>query len=156
VAHPSDSQEQRSAEALILQAVSASVGVELAPRSLRLDGGARADVDGAAPDESVLVEVFAHQGRLKGAQFHKVARDALKLITLGRTRPGSKLIIAFGDSDAAACVNTKSWLAESLRTWGVEVLAVDLDEEVRAGLRSAQARQVMVNPTLAAAPDETI
>jgi hypothetical protein len=36
VAHPSDSQEQRSAEALILQAVSATVGVELSPRSLRL------------------------------------------------------------------------------------------------------------------------
>jgi GNAT superfamily N-acetyltransferase len=78
VAHPSDSQEQRRAEALILQAVSTSVGVELAPRSLRLDGGARAGVDGAAPDESVLVEVFAHQGRLKGAHCHKVARDALK------------------------------------------------------------------------------
>jgi len=156
MAHPSDSHEQRSAEALILQAVSASVGVELAPRSLRLDGGARADVDGAAPDESVLVEVFAHQGRLKGAQSHKVARDALKLITLGRTRPGSKLIIAFGDSDAAACVNAKSWLAQALRTWEVEVLAVDLDAVVRAGLRSAQARQVMVNLSLPAAPDATI
>jgi hypothetical protein len=146
VAHPSDSQEQRNAEALILQAVSASVGIELAPRSLRLEGGARADVDGVAPDESVLVEVFAHQGRLKGAQFHKVARDALKLITLGRTRPGSRLIIAFGDSDAAACVSASSWLAEALRTWAIEVLVVNLDADIRAGLRSAQARQVMVNP----------
>jgi hypothetical protein len=146
VAHPSDSQEQRNAEALILQAVSASVGIELAPRSLRLDGGARADVDGVAPDESVLVEVFAHQGRLKGAQFHKVARDALKLITLGRTRPGSRLIIAFGDSDAAACVSASSWLAEALRIWAIEVLVVNLDADIRAGLRSAQARQVMVNP----------
>ncbi|HEY7962441.1 MAG TPA: hypothetical protein VID29_11005 [Solirubrobacteraceae bacterium] len=145
MAHPSDSQEQRNAEALILQAVSASVGIELAPRSLRLDGGARADVDGVAPDESVLVEVFAHQGRLKGAQFHKVARDALKLITLGRTRPGSRLIIAFGDSDAAACVSASSWLAEALRTWAIEVLVVNLDADIRAGLRSAQARQVMVN-----------
>lgn len=153
MAHPSDSHEQRSAEELILQAVSASIGVELAPRSLRLDGGARADVDGAAPDESVLVEVFAHQGRLRGAQFHKVARDALKLITLGRSRPSSRLIIAFGDRDAAACVNAKSWLAESLRAWRVEVLTVDLDEDVRAGLRSAQARQVMVNPTLVAASE---
>lgn len=153
--HPSDSLEQRNAEALILQAVSASVGVELAPRSLRLNGGARANVDGAASDESVLVEVFAHQGRLKGAQFHKVARDALKLITLGRDRPGSRLIIAFGDSAALACVNAKSWLAESLRVWGVEVLTVDLDEEVRAGLRSAQARQIMVNPVPASRPEAT-
>lgn len=63
------------------------VGVELTPRSLRLGGGARVDVDGVAPDESVFVEIFAHQGRLKGAQFHKVARDALKLITPG-AEPG--------------------------------------------------------------------
>lgn len=147
VAHPSDSHEQRSAEALILRAVSAAVGAELVPRSLRLDAGARVDVDGVSSDESIIVEVFAHQGRLKGAQFHKVARDALKLITLGRSRNASRLIIAFGDADAAACVSASSWLAEALRTWGVEVMAVDLDEDVRTGLRAAQVRQVMVNPT---------
>ena len=33
-------------------------------------------------DESVLVEVFAHQGQLKGGRRHKIAADALKLITL--------------------------------------------------------------------------
>jgi hypothetical protein len=147
MAHQSDSLEQRTAEPLILAGVSKIVGVELAPRSLRLDGGARVDVDGVAPDESVLVEVFVHQGRLKGAQFHKVARDALKLITLGRSRVGSKLIIAFGDPDAAACVTGASWLSEALSSWEIEVLIVDLDDAVRAGLRDAQVRQVMVNPS---------
>ncbi len=47
MAHQSDSLEQRTAEPLILAGVSKIVGVELAPRSLRLDGGARVDVDGA-------------------------------------------------------------------------------------------------------------
>jgi hypothetical protein len=150
MAHQSDSHEQRSAEPLIRHAVSVAVGVELAPQSLRLDGGARVDVDGVAPDESVFVEIFAHQGRLRGAQFHKVARDALKLITLGRSRPESRLIIAFGDTHAAACVSASSWLAEALRTWRIEVFVANLDADVRAGLRSAQARQVMVNPSGAA------
>jgi hypothetical protein len=145
--HASDSLEQRTAESLILAGVSKIVGVELAPQSLRLDGGPRVDVDGVAPDESVLVEIFAHQGRLRGAQFHKVARDALKLITLGRNRPASKLIVAFGDPDAAACVTGASWLAEALSTWQIEVLVVELDDAVRAGLRDAQVRQVMVNPS---------
>jgi hypothetical protein len=144
--HQSDSLEHRTAEPLILAGVSKLVGVELAPRSLRLDGGARVDVDGVAPDESVFVEIFAHQGRLKGAQFHKVARDALKLITLRRSRPVSKLIIAFGDPDAAACVTRASWLAEALGLWEIEVLVVELDDAVRAGLRDAQSRQVMINP----------
>jgi ApbE superfamily uncharacterized protein (UPF0280 family) len=146
MAHLSDSSEQRSAEPLIRQAVSVAVGVELTPKSLRLNGGARVDVDGVAQDGSVFVEIFAHQGRLKGAQFHKVARDALKLITLGCSRPESRLIIAFGDADAAACVSASSWFAEALRTWAIEVLVVNLDADVRAGLRSAQARQIMVNP----------
>jgi hypothetical protein len=146
VAHDSDSHEQRCAEPLILAGVSAAVGVELTPRLLRLDGGARVDVDGVATDESVLVEIFAHQGPLKGGQLQKVARDALKLITLARSREQSRLIIAFGDSDAAACVSGASWLAEALRVWRVEVLVVVLDDDVRAGLRAAQARQVMVNP----------
>ena len=145
--HASDSHEQRLAEPLILASVGKELRVELAPRSLRLEHGARVDVDGVAPDESVLVEVFAHQGRLRGGQFHKVARDALKLITLKRTRPAAQLVLAFGDPDAAACVTGTSWLAEALRAWEVAVLVAELDKEIRAGLRAAQVRQVMVNPS---------
>jgi hypothetical protein len=156
MAHQSDSHEQRSAEPLIRERVSLAVGVELTPRSLQLDGGARVEVDGVAPDESVLVEIFAHQGRLKGAQFHKVARDALKLITLRRSRSSSRLIIAFGDPDAAACVSAGSWLSEALRTWEIEVVLVDLDDEVRTDLRAAQVRQIMVNPSGPPASDMTI
>jgi hypothetical protein len=146
MAHESDSLEQRTAEPLILAGVSKTVEDELAPQTLRLEHGARVDVDGVAPDESVLVEIYAHQGRLRGGQFHKVARDALKLATLARTRPGARLIIAFGDKDAAACVTAGSWLSEALRSWGIDVLVVELDADVRAGLRAAQTRQVMVNP----------
>jgi hypothetical protein len=62
-------------------------------------------------------------------------------------RDGARRIIAFGDPEAAACVTGKSWLAEALTTWEVEVLVVELDEEDRAGLRAAQARQVMANPS---------
>jgi hypothetical protein len=147
--HASDSREQRLAEPLILASVGKELGVELAPRSLRLEHGARVDVDGVAPDESVLVEVFAHQGRLRGGQFHKVARDALKLITLKRSRPAAQLVLAFGDPDAAAGVTGASWLAEALRAWGVAVLVAELDDALRAGLSAAQTRQVMVNPSSA-------
>jgi hypothetical protein len=65
--HASDSHDQRLAEPLILASVGEELGVELAPRSLRLEDGARVDVDGVAPDESVLVEVYAHQGASEAA-----------------------------------------------------------------------------------------
>jgi len=145
MAHASDSREQRQAEPLILEEVGHTLGATLEPQSLRLPDGARIDVDGVAADESVLCEVFSRQGRLKGAQLHKVARDALKLITAARSRPDARLVLAFGDDEAAACVTGTSWLAEAIRTWGLEVIVVPLDELVRDGLRAAQARQVMVN-----------
>lgn len=151
--HDSASDEQRAVEPLIRAGVSKAVGVELVPQSLRLEHGARVDVDGVAADGSILVEIYAHQGRrLKGAQFHKVARDALKLATLGRNRPRSRLVIAFADDDAAAFVTGTSWLAEALRAFAIEVVVVELDDDVRAGLRAAQVRQVMVNPG-AASPE---
>jgi hypothetical protein len=145
--HQSDSAEQRMAEPLILAGVARELGaIRLTPMTLTLEGGARVDVDGADEDQTTFVEIFARQGRLKGAQFHKVARDALKLITIARARPGATLAIGFGSPEAAACVTGNSWLSEALKTWGVHVIVVDLDEAVRDSILAAQARQIMVNP----------
>lgn len=130
----------------MLAGAAAQLGVHLAPVTLNLPGGARVDIDGSSADRSVLVEVFSHQGRLRGAQFHKVARDALKLITIARGHPGTRLAVVFGDSEAAACVTGRSWLSEALRAWGIEVLVVDIDDELRTALGVAQIRQRMVNP----------
>jgi hypothetical protein len=108
--HRSDSLAQRVAEPLILAGIAKSVGRDLSPKSLKLPNGARVDVDGVDSAESVFVEVFAKQGRLRGAQFHKVARDALKLITLTKDRNNATCIIAFGDQEAAACVTASRGL----------------------------------------------
>ena len=127
------------------------VGIALEPTTVELDLGAKVQVDGAAANESVFVEIFARQGALKGGQRHKIATDALKLITLGRSRPNARLIIAFADDEAAAYATKGTWLSEALKTWGITVLVVELDEVVRDGIKAAQLRQIMVNP--AADPD---
>src|SRR5690606_30058689 len=72
VDHPSDSKEHSAAEPEVLALLGETLGVTLGPKTLTLPEGARVDVDGVGPDESVLVEVFAHQGRLKGGQVLKV------------------------------------------------------------------------------------
>jgi hypothetical protein len=71
-----------------------------------------------------------------------------ELITLARAHEPAEatLVIAFADTTAAACVTSTSWLSEALATWGIKVLVADIDPEVRAGLRVAQARQVMATP----------
>lgn len=152
-AHQSDSSEQRAAEEMIRSQVSAWLGKELASATLKLESGAAVQVDGAAADESAFVEIFARQGALKGGQRHKVATDALKLMTIGRSRPNADLLIAFADEQAASYATKGTWMSEALATWGIKVLVVDLDEEVRDGIRAAQVRQQMVNPEAAAPPD---
>lgn len=144
--HPSGSREQRDAEPLVLAAVAVAMGTVLAPRRLRLPGGSAVDVDGVGDDPPVLVEVYAHQGALRGSQPKKLATDALKLLTVRETlAPGARLVLALTDERAAAGIRS-GWLGEALALWGVEVVVVGLDAAVTAGLVAAQARQTMVNP----------
>jgi hypothetical protein len=109
MAHQSGSGTQLRAEQLILDKLKDQLDADLEPRSLQLPGGSRVDVDGVSADESVFIEIFARQGKLKGGQRRKVAQDALKLITLARSRPNARCIIAFGDTEAEQCVAGDSW-----------------------------------------------
>jgi len=104
------------------------------------------DVDGVSPDEPVLVECFAHVGAMKGGQRHKVATDALKLITLGRGKPGARLLLALANESSARSLTGQSWLAEALRSGGVEVLVVDVEASLVEKILAAQELQKMVNP----------
>src|SRR3954452_18123075 len=121
MAHQSDSAEQRDAQIVISGQIAALVGKELVERTVKLDSGAPVRVDGVDADESVFVEIFAHQGAVKGGQKHKVATDALKLITLGRSRPDAELIIAFADQEAANYATKGTWMSEARAAWNVTV-----------------------------------
>jgi hypothetical protein len=144
--HRSDSAVQLAAEAVIREKLADLVGKPLAPATVTFDTGAPVQVDAVAADESVLAEIFARQGKLKGGQQKKVALDAFKLVTLARSRPQAQLILAFADDAAAAYARGAGWLAEALKTWKVTVLVVELDETEREKIRQAQALQEMRNP----------
>jgi hypothetical protein len=145
MAHRSDSTMQREVEAPIRKLVEARLGRQLPSAMVRLDGGAPVQVDGVADDESVLVEIFAHQGRLKPGQRRKVASDVLKLLTLGRGRPHTKLYLAFADDEAAAHTQGSGWLARAVATWGVGVIVVPLHERDLDRIRAVQKEQEMRN-----------
>ena len=98
---------------------------------MQLDSNAFVEVDGVSDDESVFVEVFAHQGNMKGGQRDKVATDALKLITLGQSRPDAKLILALAHPDVIRFATKGTWVAAALKAWRVEVLEVELHETTR-------------------------
>jgi hypothetical protein len=139
--HPGDSAVQLAAEPLMIVAVAQAIGVPLEKKRLPLARGAHCEVDGVSDNGNVLVEAFAHQGALRGAQLKKVSEDAFKLVTLAKDRAGMRLIVAFADDLAAKSFLGRSWKAEALRIWGVEVLVVALRGDVRAEIREAQVRQ---------------
>jgi hypothetical protein len=143
--HPSNAEAQVMAEAAILDTLGKTLGVALKQGASVTLGASHVRPDGVAADESVFVEVFAHIGKLRGGQRHKVSTDALKLLAIRATYPDARLILAFADEEAAASVS--GWKAETLTANGIEIHAVALDHADRAKIEAAQARQRMVNPT---------
>lgn len=103
----------------------------------------RVEVDGVDEGQTVLVEVWAHQGPPKSAQKHKVVADVLKLLHLAGTLPTRpRLVLCFCDEEVARHFTTaRSWAAHALAGFGVEVVVVDLPPEVAAGIVAAQRRQ---------------
>jgi hypothetical protein len=141
--HASDAGVQIAAEATILAALSKAIGIPFTQGLTLSVGDARVRPDGVATDESVFVEVFAHIGKLKGGQRHKVSTDALKLLAIRESRPNARLILAFADEAAAASVS--GWRAATLKANGIEIRVVSLPAEDRAKIEAAQVRQKMVN-----------
>jgi hypothetical protein len=141
--HPSNSDAQVAAEWAILHKLGIVIDVALNQGTSVPVGDSVVKPDGAAMDNSVFVEVFAHIGPLKGGQKHKVSTDALKLLAIRDVHPKSRLILAFADEDAARSVS--GWKAATLESNGIEVRVVDLDPDERARIEAAQQRQRMVN-----------
>jgi len=139
VPHASDSSAQRAAEPLIVDAVAAFVGVQLAAAAIDLGDGVKVQIDGASADRSVLVEAYAHVGPLLSGQSRKLTTDAFKLVWAGGRVGATRLVIAVADSDAEAyLLRPRAWLTAALRDSGVEVVRVSIDPEARARVVDAQ------------------
>jgi hypothetical protein len=143
---PGHSEEQREAEGVMLELLSARLGVNLEPRLIRLPSGVRLEVDGACDDPPILCEAWAHQGAAKSAQRDKVAKDILKLPILKEAAreagaPTPRLILLFGDAAAARACGGRSWKAEAVRRFSIEVEVVELPDETRLAVMQAQVRQ---------------
>jgi hypothetical protein len=140
IKHASDSSEQRALELEVLHALQSILFVHfvknLPPElgKLKLDGFA----PGAPP---VLVEVFAHVGRAKGGQRHKIAHDMTKLL-LAEKRLGvpCRKVIAVIDGAAIAHMD-KGWDGSFADAFGIERKVVPGFEDRHDAMRAVQLRQ---------------
>jgi hypothetical protein len=144
----SDSTEQRTAERFALDAVGKRLGVELLPRKLRLPDGSCVEIDGSTDGPPpVLAEVYAHQGRLKGGQSHKLLADAFKLVAARKLVfpcEHARVLLVLTDDDAARGLRT-GWRKAALAAMDLEVHVAPLPPDIAASVREAQTRQEMVN-----------
>ncbi len=137
---------QTAAEVEILERLGGTLGLVVQHSPARIDvGSAHINVDGSADGGRVLIEAYARQGKLRGAQLKKVAQDILKFAVLKR-QPGKenvRTIIAFASPEAQKSI--AGWVKEAAATFNVELLVVDVGEDLRQTILAAQARQIMVN-----------
>lgn len=141
---PGSSHEQQDAERVMLDLLGAELKLDLEPAIITVPSGARVQVDGADAERTVLVECWAHHGRPKAAQRHKVLSDAFKLTWISSTiYPRPRLFLCLSDEEAAApfISTARSWAAQALSDLGVAVVLVALPPELRQMIREAQQRQ---------------
>ena len=145
--HLSDSTEQQTAEANILASLQGELGCNFSTdENLPIDVGVKPDAIDFK--NQVVVEVYARIGEVKGAQLHKIKGDILKLALIGkRLGSGWRKVMCFASKEAAKYVQGKSWVAEAAREFGVEIFIIELPEEQKNKVVSAQKRQRMVNPS---------
>ncbi len=137
-----DSGEQKSAEKLLIHRLARQLRVKLTKRRFPIQGGGWLEVDGACESPPIVCEAWAHIGPPKSAQKHKVLADAFKLLYASRmTGKPIRMILLFGDREAARHFKGRSWMAQALRDSGIEVHVVDLSAKKRDMLRMAQQRQ---------------
>lgn len=145
--HPSSSLTQLRAEKEIVEALARRLDVDLRlrPGKVTVADGVAIEVDAASADFSVVVEAYARQGRLKGAQPKKIAQDILKLALFKRIpgREATRAVIAFASPEARKSVT--GWLQHAADSFGVELVVVEVTDQTRAAIQAAQDRQIMVN-----------
>ena len=137
-----DSSEQREAEIWLLRELSNELGITLTKKKLGVDRGSWIEMDGFCESPLILCEAWAHIGSPKPAQKNKVMTDAFKLLFASTLiKSNGKRILLFADRDAAAHFQGKSWMAQCLKEYNIEVRIIELPEELKAKVMKAQERQ---------------
>ena len=98
-----------------------------------------------------MVEVYAHIGKVKAAQRHKVQADVLKLSLVRQTLLSSghesvRAIFAFVCTDCATALQGRTWVGDAAKHLGIEAMVLEASEEERADLLRVQAEQNLYIP----------
>ena len=143
----SSSHEQREIERYVFAEMEDMLQVSLQNNpKVFLAEGVHIEPDFYSKEEKIVGEIFAHHGKTKGGQNHKVAQDILKMLLLEKMQGITyRKFLVICDKQMEKVLTGKSALAESIRQFDVQLLCVELPEELSDRILNAQRRQVMIN-----------
>lgn len=143
----SSSHEQQSAEVYIASVVEEWLGCPVERNAkVILSEGVHIEPDLYSEKDKIICEIFAHIGSLKVGQQHKISQDILKMLLLEQCRETTyRKIIVVADDKVEKYLNGKSFIAESIRQFGIEIKRINLSDELHTMISNAQARQTMIN-----------
>jgi len=135
-----NSSVQMEAEIAIRELLQSEFKNKLIPKVLTISEGIHVTVDAATPDDSVLIEIFARQGKLLDGQKKKLAKDILKLAILRENTPKPRVILAFANPSIKKHLSEESWISVAVSHFGIELRDVfnDLDDDLKRRITSAQ------------------
>ena len=143
----SKSDEQQKAEIIIGDRVEEYLACPL-KRNERvvLAEGVHIVPDLYSEKDRIVGEIFVHIGSLKVGQQHKISQDILKMLLLEKAK-GIKYrkILVIVDDKIEEYLKGKSFIAESIRQFGIEIKKIELLDGTYKEIVNAQRRQVMTN-----------
>ncbi|RXZ68001.1 hypothetical protein [Agromyces albus] len=111
-----------SVEGEMLAALGRTVGAELAPATIMVDGATRFEVEGADAAGTVFVQFVANQGEFKSAHRNRVSANLFKLAWLkGSLFPDARIMLCVSGTAAQAFTQT-GWATIAARDLGIDVV----------------------------------
>lgn len=143
----SSSMEQQNAENYMASVVEEWLGCMVERNAkVPLSDGVHIEPDLYSEKDKVICEIYAHIGALKVGQQHKISQDILKMLLLEKSKGTSfRKVIVVADKKVESYLKGKSFIAESIRQFGIEIKRIYLSKEIYDNVSSAQVRQVMKN-----------
>lgn len=145
----SKSDEQQKAEIIIGNRVEKELSCPLKRNEkVVLSEGIHIVPDLYSEKDRIVGEIFAHIGSLKVGQQHKISQDILKMLLLEKIK-GVKYrkLLVIVDDKIEEYLKRKSFIAESIRQFDIEIKKINLPAGTYEKIVNAQRRQVMVNET---------
>lgn len=148
--YKSNSNEQQCAEKFIFHEIEKLFNITLKQNpKIYLNENKKTYVqpDFYSEEDNIIGEIFSHIGKYKGSQPRKIANDILKMVLLDKVKnkKHKKFFVVCGEDEKNVLEKSCSWLSESIRRFEIKVIKIDIPDDLKGHVLSAQDRQRMIN-----------